>query len=86
MNVKFSKVLQYIYISGTVLHSQMVGFMNPQLNSLSGEAEMVGLRESIQQLLRSCWRYNKNLEEQAAQLHMLTGWSQIVEVNAFVHG
>ncbi|XXG47855.1 hypothetical protein AAC387_Pa02g2424 [Persea americana] len=60
---------------------QMVGFMNPQLNSLSGEAEMVGLRESIQQLLRSCWRYNKNLEEQAAQLHMLTGWSQIVEVS-----
>lgn len=51
-----------------------------QLNSVSSEAEMADIRETIHQLLRWCWRYNKNLEEQAAQLHMLTGWSQIVEV------
>lgn len=37
-------------------------------------------KESIQQLVRMGWKYNKNLEEQAAQLHMLVGWSQIVEV------
>ncbi|XP_058074466.1 nuclear pore complex protein NUP205 [Magnolia sinica] len=60
---------------------QMCNFRNPQLSSLSSEGELVDLRESIQQLLRCAWRYNKNLEEQAAQLHMLTGWSQIVEVS-----
>lgn len=38
------------------------------------------VRDTIQQLLRWGWKYNKNLEEQAAQLHMLTGWSQVVEV------
>lgn len=37
-------------------------------------------KESIQQLVRMGWKYNKNLEEQASQLHMLVGWSQIVEV------
>ncbi|XP_073116730.1 nuclear pore complex protein NUP205 isoform X3 [Elaeis guineensis] len=51
-----------------------------QVGSHFNEAEKGELRESIQQLLRWAWRYNKNLEEQAAQLHMLTGWSQIVEV------
>lgn len=50
------------------------------MGSHFNEAEKGELRESIQQLLRWGWRYNKNLEEQAAQLHMLTGWSQIVEV------
>ena len=50
------------------------------MGSHFNEAEKGELRESIQQLLRWAWRYNKNLEEQAAQLHMLTGWSQIVEV------
>ncbi|PKU70654.1 hypothetical protein MA16_Dca018731 [Dendrobium catenatum] len=44
------------------------------------EVEKEALREGIQQLLRWAWKYNKNLEEQAAQLHMLTGWSHIVEV------
>lgn len=47
------------------------------------DAEKSELRASIQQFLRWAWRYNKNLEEQAAQLHMLSGWSQIVEVCFF---
>ncbi|KAF6147665.1 hypothetical protein GIB67_002996 [Kingdonia uniflora] len=50
-----------------------------QLSSGS-EAELRDLRESIQHLLRWGWQYNKNLEEQAAQLHMLSGWAQMVEV------
>ncbi|XP_050229098.1 nuclear pore complex protein NUP205 isoform X2 [Mercurialis annua] len=53
-----------------------------ELSNLDGEAEINDVREAIQQLLRWGWKYNKNLEEQAAQLHMLTGWSQIVEVSA----
>ncbi|KAL6006312.1 hypothetical protein ACLOJK_040359 [Asimina triloba] len=60
---------------------QMCNFRNPQLSSISSEGELVELRELIQQLLRWGWKYNKNLEEQAAQLHMLTGWSQMVEVS-----
>ncbi|KAJ8753188.1 hypothetical protein K2173_017774 [Erythroxylum novogranatense] len=54
----------------------------PQLNNFGIEAELNEVREAIQVVLRWGWRYNKNLEEQAAQLHMLTGWSQIVEVSA----
>lgn len=57
--------------------------VNPQLSSLGGEEELSSVRETIQQLLRWGWKYNKNLEEQAAQLHMLTSWSQIVEVKLF---
>ncbi|KAK8287191.1 hypothetical protein V6Z11_D07G041700 [Gossypium hirsutum] len=53
----------------------------PQLSNFGNEAELNEVRETIQQLLRWGWRYNKNLEEQAAQLHMLTGWSHIVEVS-----
>ncbi|EOY31051.1 Uncharacterized protein TCM_038072 isoform 1 [Theobroma cacao] len=53
----------------------------PQLSNFGSEAELNEVRETIQQLLRWGWRYNKNLEEQAAQLHMLTGWSHIVEVS-----
>lgn len=53
------------------------------MSSLGSEAELNDVRETIQQLLRWGWKYNKNLEEQAAQLHMLTGWSQIVEVHYF---
>ncbi|GMH18956.1 hypothetical protein Nepgr_020797 [Nepenthes gracilis] len=56
--------------------------LNPQLGSIGNEAELNSIREMIQQLLRWAWKYNKNLEEQAAQLHMLTGWCQIVEVSA----
>jgi nuclear pore complex protein Nup205 len=51
------------------------------LNSQLTEPEKAGLKESVHGLLKWAWRYNKNLEEQAAQLHMLTGWSQIVEVS-----
>ncbi|XP_057969128.1 nuclear pore complex protein NUP205 isoform X2 [Malania oleifera] len=61
---------------------QQCNFLNPQLSSLGSEADLNDVRETIQQLLRWGWKYNKNLEEQAAQLHMLTGWSQIVEVSA----
>ncbi|XP_031385732.1 nuclear pore complex protein NUP205 isoform X2 [Punica granatum] len=46
------------------------------------EPELNQVRETIQLLLRWGWKHNKNLEEQAAQLHMLTGWSQIVEISA----
>uniref|UniRef100_A0A2P2MHU4 Uncharacterized protein MANES_05G119700 n=1 Tax=Rhizophora mucronata TaxID=61149 RepID=A0A2P2MHU4_RHIMU len=53
-----------------------------QLSNFASDAELNDVRETIQQLLRWGWKYNKNLEEQAAQLHMLTGWSQIVEVSA----
>lgn len=52
------------------------------LSTYGGESELNDVRETIQQLLRWAWRYNKNLEEQAAQLHMLSAWSQIVEVSA----
>ncbi|XP_048332084.1 nuclear pore complex protein NUP205 [Ziziphus jujuba] len=54
----------------------------PQLNNFGSEVELNDVKETIQQLLRWGWKYNKNLEEQAAQLHMLTGWSQIVEISA----
>ncbi|EPS70536.1 hypothetical protein M569_04224, partial [Genlisea aurea] len=50
------------------------------LNFSVGEAELNIAKEAIQQLLRWGWKYNRNLEEQAAELHMLTSWSQIVEV------
>ncbi|KAG7549722.1 Nucleoporin Nup186/Nup192/Nup205 [Arabidopsis thaliana x Arabidopsis arenosa] len=59
------------------LHS---GF--PQMDSFTNVAELSEARETIQQLLKWGWKYNRNLEEQAAQLHMLAGWSQIVEVSA----
>lgn len=52
-----------------------------QFCSYDSESELNDLRETIQRLLRWCWKYNRNLEEQAAQLHMLTGWSQIVEIS-----
>lgn len=53
---------------------------NPQLNNVGSEAELEEVKETIQQFLRWGWKYNKNLEEQAAQLHMLTSWSQTIEV------
>jgi nuclear pore complex protein Nup205 len=55
---------------------------NPQISSFGSETEVNEVRDAIQQILRWAWKYNKNLEEQAGQLHMLTGWSQIVEVSA----
>ncbi|GAB2300342.1 hypothetical protein Dimus_034380 [Dionaea muscipula] len=60
---------------------QKYHFLNPQLGSLANEDELSDVRELIQQLLRWAWRHNRNLEEQAAQLHMLTGWCQIVEIS-----
>lgn len=54
-----------------------------QASNLGSEVELNNVRETIQQLLRWGWKYNKNLEEQAAQLHMLTAWSQIVEVRIY---
>ena len=57
-----------------------VGILDFQLCSFDNELELNNLREMVQQLLRWAWKYNRNLEEQAAQLHMLTSWSQIVEV------
>lgn len=59
---------------------QKYNLFNPQHSSFNTEVELNEIRDTIQQLLRWGWKYNKNLEEQAAQLHMLTGWSQIVEV------
>ncbi|KAI5441240.1 nuclear pore complex protein NUP205 isoform X1 [Lathyrus oleraceus] len=53
-----------------------------QGSNLGNEVELNDVRETIQQLLRWGWKYNKNLEEQASQLHMLSAWSQIVEVSA----
>lgn len=55
--------------------------ISQELNSQLSESEKGELKESVHNLLKWAWRYNKNLEEQAAQLHMLTGWSQIVEVS-----
>ncbi|KAF3453692.1 hypothetical protein FNV43_RR04133 [Rhamnella rubrinervis] len=54
----------------------------PQLSNFGSEVELNDVKETVQQLLQWAGKYNKNLEEQAAQLHMLTGWSQIVEVSA----
>lgn len=61
---------------------QKFNVFNPQLSTFGSEVELNEVRDTIQQLLRWGWKYNKNLEEQAAQLHMLTGWSQVVEVAA----
>nr|XP_043623465.1 nuclear pore complex protein NUP205 isoform X2 [Erigeron canadensis] len=61
---------------------QKCNFDNPQLSSFGSEAELNEVRSAVQQLLRWGYKHNKNLEEQAAQLHMLTSWSQIVEIAA----
>ncbi|KAL5681154.1 hypothetical protein ACJX0J_007539, partial [Zea mays] len=46
--------------------------ISQELNSQLTEPEKAGLKESVHCFLKWAWRYNKNLEEQAAQLHMLT--------------
>lgn len=51
-----------------------------QQNISINEQRQVMLREAVQHLLRWGWKFNKNVEEQAAQLHMLLGWSQLIEV------
>ncbi|GBG63334.1 hypothetical protein CBR_g37692 [Chara braunii] len=38
------------------------------------------LREVVQRLIKWAWKRNKHMEEQAAQLHVLVGWAQLVEV------
>lgn len=53
------------------------------MDSFPNVAESNEVKETIQQLLKWGWKYNRNLEEQVAQLHMLAGWSQIVEVDCF---
>jgi nuclear pore complex protein Nup205 len=53
-----------------------------QFNLLVNGQKQAELREAVQQLLRWAWKRNRNLEEQAAQLHMLVGWSQLVEVSS----
>lgn len=56
--------------------------MEVQFNLLVNGQKQAELREAVQQLLRWAWKRNRNLEEQAAQLHMLVGWSQLVEVSS----
>lgn len=51
-----------------------------QYTVLGNVPRQLELRDAIQKLLKWSWRRNKNLEEQAAQLHMLVGWTQLVEV------
>lgn len=71
-------------IADSTLLFQKFNIVYSQLSNLGSEAELNDVRETIQQLLRWGWKYNKNLEEQAAQLHMLAGWSQVVEVHIFL--
>ncbi|KAI7728587.1 hypothetical protein M8C21_001105, partial [Ambrosia artemisiifolia] len=61
---------------------QKCNFDNPQLSSFGSEVELNEAKNTVQQLLRWAYKHNKNLEEQAAQLHMLAGWSQVVEISA----
>jgi nuclear pore complex protein Nup205 len=55
--------------------------MSQELHTQLSESENEELKESFHHMLKWAWRYNKNLEEQAAQFHMLTSWSKIVEVS-----
>lgn len=72
--------LQRILVLILVCFYQKFNSVYHQLSNFDSEVELNDIKETIQQLMRWGWKYNKNLEEQAAQLHMLTGWSQIVEV------
>ncbi|KAM3255884.1 hypothetical protein ACQJBY_048819 [Aegilops geniculata] len=54
--------------------------MSQELHTQLSESEKGELKESFHHMLKWAWRYNKDLEEQAAQLHMLTSWSKIVEL------
>ncbi|XP_044406964.1 uncharacterized protein [Triticum aestivum] len=54
--------------------------MSQELRTQLSESEKGELKESFHHMLKWAWRYNKYLEEQAAQLHMLTSWSKTVEV------
>ncbi|XAR66900.1 hypothetical protein NMG60_11013275 [Bertholletia excelsa] len=61
---------------------QKCNLTNPQLSPIGTPVELNEIKDTIEKLFRWGWKYNKNLEEQAAQLHMLTGWAQMVEVSA----
>jgi nuclear pore complex protein Nup205 len=50
------------------------------LNIQAGSPSQAQLKEAVQATLRWAWKQNQYVEEQAAQLHMLTGWEQLVEV------
>ncbi|XP_078177488.1 nuclear pore complex protein (DUF3414) isoform X2 [Carex rostrata] len=54
--------------------------MSEEMGLNANEEEKEEFRVLTHNLMRWGLRYNKVLEEQTAQLHMLTGWSQIVEV------
>ncbi|KAI4380661.1 hypothetical protein MLD38_006828 [Melastoma candidum] len=60
---------------------QKMNVTQSQVMNVGSEFELNDVRESVQLLLRWAWKYDKNLEEKAAQLHMLTAWSQLVEVS-----
>lgn len=75
----------HYYYNILLILLQKCNLDNPQLSSFGSEVELTEVRNMVQQLLRWAYKHNKNLEEQAAQLHMLSGWSQIVEVNHPFH-
>ena len=55
--------------------------MSQELRTQLSESEKGELKESFHHMLKWAWRYNKYLEEQAAQLHMLTSWSEILQMS-----
>ncbi|KMZ59250.1 hypothetical protein ZOSMA_6G01850 [Zostera marina] len=63
-----------------VFHDKLWQYLQSCSISIQNDVDVNTSKESIQQLVRMGWKYNKNLEEQASQLHMLVGWSQIVEI------
>lgn len=82
MSTNLDIIMKNDSVSCLLFLSQKFNSLNPHLSTFGTEVELNELRETIQQLLRWGWKFNRNLEEQAAQLHMLTGWSQIVEVSS----
>ncbi|XP_037430275.1 nuclear pore complex protein NUP205-like isoform X2 [Triticum dicoccoides] len=54
--------------------------MSQELRTQLSESEKGELKGLFHHMLKWAWRYNKYLEEQTAQLHMLTSWSKIVEL------
>lgn len=77
--------IEYItYDPCAYLFPQKFNAVYPHLSNIGSEAELYDAKETIQQLLRWGWKNNKNVEEQAAQLHMLNAWSQLVEVCLFL--
>ncbi|GAQ82869.1 nuclear pore complex protein Nup205 [Klebsormidium nitens] len=50
------------------------------LNLQAGSSTQEELKEAVQATLRWAWKQNQYVEERSAQLHMLTGWQQLVEI------